>query len=136
MIGVTSVIAVAAIIDGTQRLHGQPHQVLRLALAVHHPHPGRIHRLDALPHRIMMRKYLDIGDAKYLRETVAGLDIATAFPADRYRQQPPDTIRYGDEQVESLILRGTQPDYAAAMALFRWPPGGSFRPSTRNTRAA
>ena len=48
-----------------------------------------------------------------------GLDVATAF-AQRinFGQQPADSIRYGNEHVERMIIRGVQPDYAAALPLF------------------
>jgi len=66
-----------------------------------------------------VRKYLQIEDAQYLKENVPGLDVATAF-ANRinFGSGPADSIRYGDEHVERLIIRGTQADYAFALPLF------------------
>jgi len=63
-----------------------------------------------------VRKYLEIDDARYLKENIPGLDIATAFAQNINVGQ--DSIRYGDEHVERLILRDTQPEYAAAVPLF------------------
>jgi putative ABC transport system permease protein len=71
-----------------------------------------------LPHKVRMRKYLEIGDARLLKESVPGLDISTAFLQRIDVGQTPESISYGNEHVERLIIRGAQPDYAAALALF------------------
>jgi putative ABC transport system permease protein len=117
VIGVTSVIAVAAIIDG---LNG----FMENRIKSFGSRSLFITRIPAgytggmLPHKIRMRKYLEIGDAQYLRESVTGLDISTAFMQRIDIGQTPESISYGNEHVEKLIIRGAQPDYAAAIALF------------------
>jgi putative ABC transport system permease protein len=118
VIGVTSVIAVAAIIDGLNgyminRIKSFGSRSLFITRIPAGFTGGR------LPHRILMRKYLEISDAQYLRDTVPGLDVSTAFlQRIDIGNTPPDSIRYADEHVERLIIRGCQPDYAAAIALF------------------
>jgi len=118
VIGVTSVISVAAIIDGLNgfmisRIKSFGSRSLFITRIPAGYTGGR------LPHRIMMRKYLDVNDAKYLKDTVPGLDISTAFQQRiDIGQTTPDSIRYADEHVERLIIRGAEPDYAAAIALF------------------
>ncbi len=119
VIGVTSVISVAAIIGGLngfiqrriQSLGSRSFFITRI--------PPGMARLGQLPQKIRVRKYLNIEDARYLKENVPGLDIATAF-ANRMNltSATPDSIRYGNEHVERLIVRGTQPDYAAGLPLF------------------
>ena len=46
-----------------------------------------------------------------------GLDVSSAF-GQRINLSGADSIRYGDEHVERLVIRGTQPDYAYALPLF------------------
>jgi len=119
VIGVTSVIAVAAIIDG---LNGYIQNRIKSfgsrSFFITRIPPG-FTGLGPLPQRIRIRKYLEIEDAQYLKENVPGLDVATAF-ANRinFGSAPADSIRYGDEHVERLIIRGTQPDYAVGLPLF------------------
>ena len=118
VIGVTSVIAVAAIIDG---LDGYIQNRIRSFGS----RSFFMSRIPAgftggrLPAKIRMRKYLEIDDARFLKENVAGLDISAAF-AQRINlgETEPDSIRYANEHVERLIVRGTQPEYAAALPLF------------------
>jgi len=119
VIGVTSVICVAAIIDG---LNGYIQNRIKTfgsrSFFVTRIPPG-FTGLGPLPARVRTRKYLEIADAQFLRENVPGLDISAAF-SNRidFTQQQPDSMRYGDEHVERLIVRGTQPEYAAALPLF------------------
>jgi len=72
-----------------------------------------------MPAKIRMRKFLEASDAKYLKENVPGIDIAAAFMQRiNFGATQPDAITYGNERVERLIIRGTQPEYAAALPLF------------------
>jgi putative ABC transport system permease protein len=122
VIGVTSVIAVAAIIDG---LNG----FMENRIKSFGSRSLFITRIPAgytggmLPHKIRMRKYLEIADAKYLKDTVPGLDISTAFLQRIDLAQTTESISYAGEHVEKLIIRGAQPDYAAAIALFNVATG-------------
>jgi putative ABC transport system permease protein len=118
VIGVTSVICVAAIIDGLNGLiQSRINSFGSRSFFVTRIPPGQ--GFGRLPQKIRMRKYLEAGDAEYLRENVAGIDIAAAF-AQRmnFQSGPPDSIVYGNERVERMIIRGTQPEYAAALPLF------------------
>jgi putative ABC transport system permease protein len=82
-----------------------------------------------LPQKIRMRKYLEIPDAQYLKENVPGLDMSVAF-AQRINigATAPDTITYGNEHVDRMILRGTQPEYAAALPIFAVGTGRYISP--------
>jgi putative ABC transport system permease protein len=119
VIGVTSVISVAAIIDG---LNGYIQSRIKSfgsrSFFVMRIPPGYT-GLGPLPAKIRVRKYLEVADAQYLKDNVPGLDISAAF-AQRidFNERPPDSMRYGDEHVERMIVRGTQPEYAAALPLF------------------
>lgn len=117
VIGVTSVITVAAIIDGlngvvkdrVSRLGSNTLFVTRMPTG---QGPGR------LPERIRIRKYLEDGDAKYLEESCDGVSYATVFSNRINFGEQADEIRYGDAHVERFFLRGVQPEYAKALPLF------------------
>ena len=119
VIGVTSVISVAAIIDG---LNGYIQNRIKTfgsrSFFITRIPPG-FTGLKPLPAKIRARKYLEIEDARYLRENIPGLDVSAAFAQKiDLGQGQPDSIRYADEHVEKLVVRGTQPEYAAALPLF------------------
>src|SRR5690242_8945493 len=119
VIGVTSVICVAAIIDGLNALIlGRINSFGSRSFFISRIPPG-FNGLGRLPQKIRVRKYLDDSDARYLKENVPGIDIAAAF-AQRinFGVGPPDSMTYGNEHVERMIIRGTQPEYAAAIPLF------------------
>ena len=116
VIGVTSVISVAAIIDG---LNGYIQNRIKSfgsrSFFITRIPPGYT-GIGRLPARIRTRKYLEIPDAAYLKENVAGLDVSTAFAQSL--DVGHDSLTYGNEHVERMIVRGTQPDYSAALPLF------------------
>ena len=80
VIGVTSVISVAAIIDGLngyiqsriQSFGSRSFFVTRI--------PPGFTGLAPLPQKVRLRKYLDPSDAQYLKETVDGLDVINGQP--------------------------------------------------------
>jgi putative ABC transport system permease protein len=128
VIGVTSVICVAAIIDGLNglimsRINSFGSRSFFITRIPPGQGPGR------MPAKIRMRKYLDAADAKYLKETVPGIDIAAAFMQRiNFGATQPDAITYGNERVERMIIRGTQPEYAAALPLFTVATGRYISP--------
>src|ERR1044072_5794904 len=75
VIGVTSVIIVAAIIDG---LNGyMQSRILSFgtrSFFITRIPPG-MGGFGPLPQKIRLRKYLEVNDAKYLKDTVSGVDI-------------------------------------------------------------
>ena len=75
--------------------------------------------LGRLPAKIRTRKYLEISDAQYLKENVPGLDVSTAF-AQRINLGPAGgfDLATATSMSRRMILRGTEPDYAAALPLF------------------
>ena len=118
VIGVTSVIAVAAIIDG---LNGYMEaRILSFGTRSFFITriPAGMGGFGPLPQKIRIRKYLEVNDANYLKDTVPGVDIAVAFEQRITPPAQPDYISYQNERVERMIIRGTPPDYAAAIALF------------------
>ena len=118
VIGVTSVIAVAAIIEGLNGyIKGRIQSMGSRSFFISRIPPG--FSFGRLPQKVRVRRYLNFDDAQYIREMVPGVDIATAF-ANRinFGQGPADTMHYGNEHVERLFVRGVEPDYAAALPLF------------------
>src|SRR5919206_2976275 len=101
VIGVTSVICVAAIIDGLNgfilnRINSFGSRSFFLTRI-----PPGFTGLGRLPQKIRTRKYLEPSDAQYLRENVPGLDIAAAFMQRiNFGQGKPDSIAFGGEHVE------------------------------------
>jgi putative ABC transport system permease protein len=127
VIGVTSVIAVASIIDGLNGL-------IKERVAQLGSRTLFITRIPAgqagtrLPLRIRVRKYLDDGDAQYLEDSCPGVSYATVFANRINLGEQTDELRFGDEQVERFFLRGTQPDYARALPLFQIAAGRFISP--------
>ena len=121
VIGVTSVIAVAAIIDGLNRHIKNRFQSLgsRLLIVSRIPFATFGH----LPEKIRTRKYLEYGDAGYLREVVPSVAYATTFGNRITLSGDINEIRYGGEHVERFFLRGVEADYARAIPLFNVEQG-------------
>ncbi len=117
VIGVTSVIAIASIIDGLDGLIRE--RVSRLGsktLFVTRIPPNA--RVGNLPEKIRVRKYLQDDDARYIEESCPGVSYATVFANRINFNEQADEIRYKDAHVERFFLRGVQPEYAKALPLF------------------
>jgi putative ABC transport system permease protein len=115
VIGVTSVIAVASIIDGLDGLIKE--RVSRLGsktlFVTRFPPNARV-----LTEKLRTRKYLRDDDAPYIEESCPGVSYATVFANRINFNEQADEIRYKDAHVERFFLRGVQPDYAKALPLF------------------
>jgi putative ABC transport system permease protein len=117
VIGVTSVIAVASIIDGLNRfvqervdsLGSRTYFISRLP-------PGS--DPNRLPLKVRIRKYIDYSDAAYLRETCPDLDTATTFGTRAFFFGQTNVISYEGQRVERVFLRGTEPEFSAAIPAF------------------
>src|SRR5579864_8752649 len=105
VIGVTSVISVAAIIDGLNGFIAQRVKQLgsRTWIVLRIP-PGSS-PFQRLPYKVRVRRYLQLDDADYLREHCPSLEYVTTF-ITRIDVIQGDTLRYGDAHVERFFLRG------------------------------
>jgi putative ABC transport system permease protein len=117
VIGVTSVISVAAIIDGLNRhIKGRITSVgSRLFIVSRFPfgtNPGRP------PEKVRTRKYLQVADVAFLREALPSVAFATPFADRSGFQGNQNDIRYGKELVERFIMRGAEPDLGGAVPQF------------------
>ncbi|MDP9170584.1 MAG: ABC transporter permease [Acidobacteriota bacterium] len=127
VIGVTSVIAIASIIDGLDGLIRE--RVSRLGsktLFVTRIPPNA--RVGNLPEKIRVRKYLQDDDARYIEESCPGVSYATVFANRINFNEQADEIRYKDAHVERFFLRGVQPEYAKALPLFAVGQGRFISP--------
>src|SRR5947209_5428333 len=117
VMGVTSVISVASIIDGlngyiqarVQALGSQTFFVTRFP-------PGL--RFGRPPEKIRLRKYLQLGDAAYIKESCPSVALATSFMNRINFTEQNDTMRYGNAHVERLLVRGVESEYARVIPLF------------------
>ena len=117
VIGVTSVITVAAIIDGLNGyIKGRINTLGSRSMFITRIPAGFTG--GRLPQNVRTRKYLNYEDAAYLKETVPGLDFATAFSNRINFGEEVDSLRYGNEHVERMFVRGVQADYNYALPLF------------------
>jgi putative ABC transport system permease protein len=117
VIGVTSVIAVASIIDGlngyiadrVEQFGSRTYFISRIPVG---PRFGR------MPEHIRLRKYFEPGDAAAIREMTPNVEAVTIFGTRAAFFGQDNDIRYGSNVVERIILRGTEPEYADAIPLF------------------
>jgi putative ABC transport system permease protein len=118
VIGVTSVIAIASIIDGLNayvkdrisRLGARTFFITRI--------PAGYNPAARLPANIRARKYIEFDDAKYLEASAPGLEYATSFTNRLNFLDQTDEIRYGNAYVEKFFIRGVEPEYTFAIPLF------------------
>ena len=117
VIGVTTVIAVASIIDG---LNGEiKERVQKLGsntLFITRIPP--MQNTARLPAKIRVRKYLEEEDAAFIEQASPAVSYATVFANRINFNDQTDEIRYGDAHVERFFLRGVQPEYINAFPLF------------------
>jgi putative ABC transport system permease protein len=117
VIGVTTVISVASIIDG---LNGEiKNRVERLGsntvIITRFP---AMQDATRLPDKIRTRKYLRDEDGPYLEQACPSVSHATVFANRINFNEQNDEIRYGALHVERFFLRGVQPEYANVFRLF------------------
>ncbi|MGH9657490.1 MAG: ABC transporter permease [Bryobacteraceae bacterium] len=115
VIGVTSVISVAAIIDGLSthiksRFLAMGSRVVFVSRIPFGTHPFR------LPEKIRLRKHFQPDDVDFLRQNLPGVAYATTF-TNRVMGGV-DEIRYGGEVIQRLIVRGVDQDYARTIPVF------------------
>ena len=117
VIGVTSVISVAAIIEGLNRyIQAQVQSLGSRTFFLARFRPGQ----DPLrwPEEIRLRKYLQYSDAAYLRAACRSVKIVTAFGTRASFFGDENEIRYGAERVERVFVRGIEPEYMDAIPIF------------------
>jgi len=120
VIGVASVISVAAIINGlnayikgkVQELGSQTFFLTRFkAFTID---------FDRLPEEIRLRKHLTGEDAVAIREACPAVKSATPVTTRAaFLGRGTNTLRYGDRQVDEPILRGGEPELVDVLQVYR-----------------
>ena len=134
VIGVTSVISVAAIIGGLNRfiagkvekLGSRSYFVSRFPFGTD---PTR------MPEKIRLRRYLQYSDADRIRATSPAVDKVSALGTRASFFGASNDIRYGGQRVERVILRGANADYCDIIPMFVVEQGRMFTPA-EDERAA
>jgi len=117
VIGVTSVISVASIIDGlngfvqdkVESLGSRTYFVSRLPAGTD---PNR------MPLKIRVRKYLDFSDAEYLRASCPDIATASTFGTRAFFFGESNVISYQGQRVERIFLRGAEPELSEAIPAY------------------
>src|SRR5258708_29350116 len=117
VIGVSSVISMAAIIQGlnkfvqdrVERLGSRTYFISRFPFGTD---------LSRLPERIRGRKYLEYNYADLIREAAPDVQIVTTFGTRGFFFGVSIRIVSGVRSVEKVILRGAEPENAEAIPLF------------------
>ena len=117
VIGVSSVISMAAIIQGLNKFVQDRVESLgsRTYFLTRFP-PGT--DPAHMPERIRMRKYLEYDYGDYIREAAPDVQIVTTFGTRGFFFGDSNLITSGDHSVEKVIVRGTEPQYTEAIPLF------------------
>ena len=116
VIGVTSVISVAAIITG-RKLYTEDkvNQFVPNTYIISRIQPATSGRM---PEKIRLRKYIDPEDAGRLRDSCPAIKSVTMFGTRAGFLGNSNTIRYEGQLVENGIVRGVEPEYADVVPMF------------------
>jgi putative ABC transport system permease protein len=117
VIGVSSVIAMASIIQGLnrfvqERVESLGSQTYFLTRFPPGTDPSR------MPEKIRTRKYFDYDYGEFIREAAPDVQIVTTFGTRGFFFGESNLITSGDHSVEKVIIRGVEPEYAEAIPLF------------------
>lgn len=117
VIGVSSVISMAAIIQGLNKFVQDRVESLgsRTYFITRFP-PGT--DPTRWPERIRTRRYFEPHYAAFLREAAPDVGIVTTFGTRGFFFGDTNLITSGSNSVEKVILRGAEPEYAEAIPLF------------------
>jgi putative ABC transport system permease protein len=117
VIGVSSVISMAAIIQGLNQFVQDRVESLgsRTYFITRFP-PGT--DPSRWPERIRIRKYFDYDYAKFIRQAAPDVQIVTTFGSRGFFFGESNLITSGDHSVEKVIIRGAEPEYVDAIPLF------------------
>src|SRR5467141_3043345 len=117
IIGVSSVISMAAIIQGLNRFVQRKVESLgsRTYFVSRFP-PGS--DPSRWPESIRTRKYFEYDYADFIRQAAPHIQIVTTFGTRGFFFGDSNQINYEGRSVEKVIIRGTEPQYTEAIPLF------------------
>jgi putative ABC transport system permease protein len=117
VIGVSSVISMAAIIQGLNKFVQDKVESLgsRTYFLTRFP-PG----MDPahMPERIRTRRYIEYNYADFIRQAAPDVQIVTTVGTRGFFFGDSNLITSGDRSVEKVIVRGAEPQYTEAIPLF------------------
>src|SRR5271168_5290004 len=127
VIGVSSVISMAAIIQGLNKfvqdkvesLGSRTYFLTRFPPAMD---PAR------MPERIRTRRYIEYSYADYIRQAAPDVQIVTTIGTRGFFFGDSNLITSGDHSVEKVIVRGAEPEYTEAIPLFAIERGRFISP--------
>ena len=116
VIGVTSVIAVASIIDGLNRNIVQRVQALGAKTFFVSRLPAV--RFGHLAEEYRVRKYLQFEDGQAIRGSCPTVQVASVFLTRASFTGETNDLRYGNQKFDNSILRAVDADYEVAVPAF------------------
>lgn len=135
VIGVTGVIAVAAIIDGLNGyIAGKVEKMGSRTYFVTRWPPGTLP--NRLPEKIRLRKYLNYEDGERLREVCRYTDQISVMATRATFLGDMNEIRHGGERVERVIVRGAEPNHPDLLPMFSVEYGRFFNDSEQARSAS
>jgi putative ABC transport system permease protein len=122
VIGVSSVISMAAIIQGLNKFVQDRVESLgsRTYFLTRFP-PGT--DPSHMPERIRTRRYLEYNYADFVRAAAPDVDNVTMVGTRGFFLGDSNLITSGDRSVEKVIVRGAEPEYIVALPLFNVEQG-------------
>ena len=135
VIGVSSVISMAAIIQGLNKfvqdkvesLGSRTYFLTRFPPAMD---PSR------MPERIRTRRYIEYSYEDYIRQAAPDVEIVTTIGTRGFFFGDSNLITSGDHSVEKVIVRGAEPEYTEAIPLFSIARGRFISALRRGARAS
>jgi len=125
VIGVASVISVAAIIHGLNRYVADEVERLGARMLIISRFPA--FRFEQWPEHIRLRKHFTYEDVLALREACRSCGLVTPVrPRDAIFVRQLNQIRFRNQSVDEFFLRGTEPDFHQVMPLFAVKEGRMF----------
>lgn len=122
VIGVTSVISVASIIEGLNKFIADKVESLGSRTYFVTRFPLGTFDFSKLPEHIRQRKYFNWADARRIAEQSPGVEFVTAFGT---RMAIPgisgagtNEINFENARVERFIIRGVEPEFGQAFPMF------------------
>ena len=117
VIGVSSVISMAAIIQGLNKFVQDRVEALgsRTYFLTRFP-PGT--DPSRMPEKIRTRRYLEYGYAEYVQSAAPDVENVTTVGTRGFFLGDSNLITSGDRSVEKVIVRGAEPEYTVALPLF------------------
>ena len=117
VIGVTSVISVAAVIEGLNHyIQSKVEQLGSRTYFITRFPPGT--DPNRMPEKIRLRRFLHYSDAVDLKRLCPDVDAATTIATRASFFGQANEIRYEGERIQSVFVRGAEPSYIDALPMF------------------